>query len=99
MRQGFRLMTLLTLALSANHAVADSTNATLTQVKVRGQGGRAEVVLDGNFEVPTYAVRAKDSGNVLVIDVAGASLRDEGVMLGEGTQLVKSATASTTAQG
>jgi type IV pilus assembly protein PilQ len=103
MRQGFRLMTLLALALMADggagRAQAESPKSTLTQVKVRGQGGRAEVVLDGNFDVPTYAVRTRDGGNVVVIDVAGATLQDEGVMLGAGADLVRSATASTSAQG
>ncbi|MFT3922364.1 MAG: type IV pilus secretin PilQ [Myxococcales bacterium] len=103
MRQGFRLTTLLALALmttqGAHKARAEASKAALTQVKVRGQGGRAEVVLDGNFEAPSYAVRTRDGGNVVVIDVAGASLENESVLLGAGADLVKSATASTSAQG
>jgi type IV pilus assembly protein PilQ len=103
MRQGFRLTTLLALAMmtatGADRARAESSKASLTQVKVRGQGGRAEVILDGNFDVPTYAVRTREGGNVVVIDVAGVSLKEEGVLLGAGTELVKSATASTSAQG
>src|SRR4051794_39214059 len=103
MRQGFRLTTLLALAMmavSGAHGVrAEPQNVALTQVKVRGQGGRAEVVLHGKFDVPSYAVRTREGGNVVVIDVAGATLQEEGVLLGAGAELVKSATASANAQG
>ncbi len=103
MRQGFRLTTLLALAMVtaswAPRGRAESAPASLTQVKVRGQGGRAEVILDGDFDVPNYAIRTREGGNVLVIDVANVSLKQEGVLLGAGATLVKSATASTTAQG
>src|SRR5690606_8861710 len=99
MRQGLRWVTLLALLLGQGHALADASFATLTQVRVQGKGGRAEVVLDGNFETPSYAVRAREEGHVVVIEVAGASLSQQGVLLEEGTSLVRSAVASTTAHG
>lgn len=97
MRHGFRLITLLALAL-AQGASAD-TRGVLTKVEVRGNGGRAEVVLDGDFGVPTYAVRTRDGGKVVVIDVANATLDKNGVAIAENAALVTSATSSTTAHG
>jgi type IV pilus assembly protein PilQ len=98
MRHGFRLIALLALAMTSRGALADS-RAVLTQVEVRGHGGRAEVVLAGDFGVPTYAVRTRDAGKKVVIDVANATLADKGVSVGDDSALVASATASTTAQG
>jgi type IV pilus assembly protein PilQ len=101
MRHGFRLTALLApLALSVinGSAWADAAGV-LTKVEVKGHGGRAEVILDGAFGVPTYAVRTRDGGKVVVIDVANAALDEKGVAISENTDLVDSATASTTARG
>ncbi len=104
MRQGFRLKTLsaaiaglAVVSVGPVHAGAPKT--VLAQVGVQGQGGRAEVVLAGKFGVPTYAVRTRDHGRVVVIDVAGAMLAEGGVAINEQTELVTGAVASTTAQG
>lgn len=103
MRQGFRRMTFLAFALLAQAegsvARAGAKDAALAQVKVSGHGGRAEVVLDGNFESPRYTIRTRDAGNVVVIDVADATLGQKTVQLAAQTDLVKSATATATAQG
>jgi type IV pilus assembly protein PilQ len=98
MRHGFRLVTLIALSLPHASAFAEARDV-LTKVEVRGHGGRAEVVLDGDFKVPTYAVRTKDGGKVVVVDVVDAKLREQGVDLGAGNDLVSSAQASTTARG
>jgi len=103
MRQGIRLWTFLALSLAAGGAAADSsaakTGATLQAVRVRGEGGRAEVVLDGDASAaPGYVVRTRDEGRTLVIDVAGASLADDAVQV-ETSELVLSATATPTPKG
>ncbi|MDB4976363.1 MAG: Type pilus biosis protein PilQ, partial [Myxococcaceae bacterium] len=110
MRQGFRMLTLLALTWSADAALADSSEirvrpraepraSTLKQVEVRGHGQRADVVLEGNFRAQSYAVRTRAGGDVLVIDVADATLEDhDGVAL-ESTDLVRSASASATDRG
>ncbi len=105
MRQGFRQITLSTaiagLAVTAGvgRVQAEAPQTVLAQVGVQGRGGRAEVVLSGKFSVPVYAVRARENGNVVIIDVAGASLAEGGVAIDEQTDLVTGASASTTAQG
>lgn len=93
MRQGVRLLTLFALTWGAEAALADA-RATLRLVEVRGHGAHAEVVLEGDFQKPVYAVRTRDGGDVLVIDVARATLGDrDGVAL-ESHDLVRAASAS-----
>ncbi len=107
MRQGFRLKTLSAAIVGLAAAVtggtgqvhADASKTVLAQVGVQGRGGRAEVVLAGKFDVPTYAVRTRENGRVVVVDVANAMLADGGVAIDEQTDLVTGAVASTTAQG
>jgi type IV pilus assembly protein PilQ len=98
MRHGFRLIALLALAMTTRGALAEA-RAVLTEVEVRGHGGRAEVVLAGEFGVPTYAVRTREAGKQVVIDVANATLGDKPVAVADDNGLVASATASTTARG
>lgn len=85
------------LALSGTIAAADPP--TIESVEVRGEGARAEVAIRGAFEVPTYAVRTREDGRVLVIEVADASLPEGGLETTGDAQLVTSSTASTTARG
>lgn len=98
MRQGLRLMTLFALALGVESAAADSSRGVLSHIQVRGSGARAEVRLDSNLKVPTYAVRTKNGGNVIVVDIAGVTLKNENVAL-ENTDLVTAATATSSATG
>jgi type IV pilus assembly protein PilQ len=99
MRQGFRMLTLLALTLSAEAALADSPRTRLEQIEVRANGERADVVLGGNVRAARYAVRALNGGDQLVIDVAGASLGDrDGVALAK-QPLVENASATETADG
>jgi type IV pilus assembly protein PilQ len=80
-------------------ALAEAPRTVLTEVGIHGQGGKAEVVLSGDFGVPTYAIRAREGGNVIVVDVAGAALADGGVSITEQTALIAGAVASTTSRG
>lgn len=97
-RQALRLMTLSAFALGVDSAAADSSRGVLSHIEVRGHGARAEVLLDGNLKVPTYAVRTKNAGSVIVVEIAGASLGNETVTL-ESTDLVTSATATSSPGG
>jgi type IV pilus assembly protein PilQ len=98
MRQGLRLMTLFALALGTQSAAADASRGVLSHIEVRGSGARAEVRLDGNLKVPTYAVRTKNGGSVIVLEVAGVALKNDGVKL-ESTDLVTAATAVSSPSG
>jgi type IV pilus assembly protein PilQ len=91
-------MTLFAFALGVESAAADSSRGVLSHIEVRGHGARAEVRLDGNVKVPTYAVRTKHGGSVIVVDIAGVALKNESVTL-ESTDLVTSATAISTDSG
>lgn len=71
----------------------------IDSVEVRGDSERAEIAIRGAFEVPTYSVRSRDGGQVVVIDVADATLPAEGLQTTGGTRLVRSAVASTTSRG
>jgi type IV pilus assembly protein PilQ len=86
----------LSLLAPASLAFAD---ASIRKVEVTGQGERAEILIEGAFDVPTYSVRARNDGKTVVIDVADASLPDGGVSTKGKTSLVKGAVASTTASG
>ena len=68
-------------------------------VEVRGEGHRAEVAIRGAFDVPTYAVRSRREGRVIVIDVADASLPEGGIETTGLASLVSQAVATTTARG
>ncbi|MCB9617247.1 MAG: type IV pilus secretin PilQ [Sandaracinus sp.] len=72
---------------------------TIESVEVRGEGARAEIAIRGAFEVPTYAVRTREDGRVLVVEVADASLPESGLATVGDAQLVTATTASTTARG
>ncbi|MEM9075304.1 MAG: AMIN domain-containing protein, partial [Myxococcota bacterium] len=71
----------------------------IRSVEVRGEGNRAEVAIRGAFDVPTYAIRTRDEGRVLVVDVAGASLPEGGLTSTGDSALVRSTVGSSTARG
>ena len=68
-------------------------------VEVTGAQDSADLVVHGSFAEPSYAVRARDGGSVIVVDVPGATLPDDGVHTNGSSLLVSRTTASTTAQG
>jgi type IV pilus assembly protein PilQ len=98
MRQGLGLTTLFAIALAVDGASADAARGVLSHIQVRGHGARAEVLLDGDLKLPSYAVRTRDGGTVIVIDIADVTLKDERVAI-ESTDLVKAATASSVGNG
>jgi len=92
---GFAVLTAVLVApLSAS---ADPP--TVSGVSVRGHDDHATVVVRGVFEVPSYAVRSRDEGRTIVVDIEGATLPAAGVSTEGEASLVVGTTASTTARG
>ncbi|HJL03024.1 MAG TPA: type IV pilus secretin PilQ [Polyangiaceae bacterium LLY-WYZ-15_(1-7)] len=90
------------IALLGGTALAQSSgesSATIEAVEVRGEAERAEVAIRGQFAVPTYAIRSREDGRVVVIDVADAELPEGGLNATGGSRLVSSTVGSTTARG
>ncbi|MEC7518280.1 MAG: type IV pilus secretin PilQ [Myxococcota bacterium] len=92
------LYSLLALAFTTP-AAAQSEPSVVRALSVSGDAERAEVVLEGDFDVPRYAVRTRDEGRVVVLEVEGASLPEEGLAVSGGAGLVDSSASSTTARG
>src|SRR5574337_905854 len=96
LRSGLAALIGVWVLSAAGVALADPP---VVGIEVHGEGERADVIVRGAFDVPTYAVRTRDGGNVVVIDVAGATLPDDGVATAGTTSLVASTQASTTSRG
>lgn len=97
MRIRVSLITLVAALGITTSAHADPPE--IQSVEVRGQGESAEILIRGAFDVPTYAVRARDSGRTIVVDVAGASLPEGGVDMSGATSLISGVVSSTTSRG
>ncbi|MCS6799568.1 MAG: type IV pilus secretin PilQ [Myxococcota bacterium] len=87
---------LLTLGI-APAAFADPPR--IDAVRLDGGIDRAQVVIVGAFDVPRYAVRSRDEGRTLVVDVFDAALPASGLVATGSSRLVVRTTASTTARG
>jgi type IV pilus assembly protein PilQ len=93
-----RRLPIILVLLSAAQ-VASAGRPEVRGVQVRGDGERAEVVVAGAFDVPVYAVRSRDGGKGVIIEVAGVELPDGGVRIEGDAALVDNTVASTTAKG
>ena len=87
------------IAVLACAAQAHADPPVVVGLDVRGGGERAELVVRGAFGVPRYAVRTRDGGSVVVLDVADARLPADGVHVRGSSALVTRTTASTTSRG
>jgi type IV pilus assembly protein PilQ len=90
------------LAVTATGAIGASAQSSMARVQalaIHGDRDRADVVVRGAFDVPTYAVRSRDGGRVVVLEVRDAALPEAGAALEGDAPLVVRTTASTTAQG
>ena len=98
---GRALAVTLALVLGAPlSALAQSTEAHVEGLTVHGTGSRADLTIRGDFDVPTYEVRSRDEGRIIVVDVSNANVRgDEGVPLEGDASLVTRSTTSETALG
>lgn len=85
--------------LPARPTFAQTNEAVPVAIEVRGGESDAALVIRGHFAEPSYAVRAREEGRVVVVDVAGASLPDGGVTTEGTSPLVARTVTSTTARG
>lgn len=92
----------LAVALGASLSWAGSARAAgpeIHDVRVEGERDQAQVVIEGAFDQPQYAVRAKQNGRLILIDVEGAKLPARGVATSGSSALVARTIASTTNKG
>ncbi len=89
----------LAVTLAPQPTLAQDAAARVETLALAGGDASAEVTLRGVFAVPTYSVRTRDEGRIVVVEVAGAALPEGGLSLTGTSSLVTRTTSSTTAQG
>src|SRR5262245_30401729 len=80
-------------------ALADDSQGAVATLNVEGQRDRAEVVIDGTFQVPKYSIDTLADGKQVVIHVEDASLAPGGLSVKGSSALIVRSTASTDARG
>ncbi len=73
--------------------------ALVERVVLQGDASWARLDVLGRFQVPDYAVRSRDEGRTVVLELAGAVLPSGGVRVEGSHRLVHRVVASTTARG
>jgi type IV pilus assembly protein PilQ len=92
----------LAIAVVATFAwvnLAQAAGPKIDSVRINGARDGAQVSIDGAFDDPQYAVRARDDGRTIIIDVDGAVLPSGGVETSGSNSLVARTIASNTARG
>ncbi|MGB5809085.1 MAG: hypothetical protein WBG86_01070, partial [Polyangiales bacterium] len=92
----------LTMAVGATIAlgnVALAVGPKIDRVQIEGERDGAQVSIEGAFGEPRYAVRAREGGRLIVIDVDQAALPSGGIETSGSNALVARTVASTTARG
>lgn len=90
--------TLIALLFTAT-AYAEPVSSEVSKLVIQGGKERAEVVIDGSFEVPVYEIDPLDDGKRIVLEVTGAKLKPGGVSVEGSAGVVLRSTAATTAKG
>jgi type IV pilus assembly protein PilQ len=80
-------------------ALGDDGRASLATLRVNGQADRAEVVIDGDFEIPNYSIDALQDGKQIIIHVEDAELGPAGLKVDGSSKLIVRSSASTAARG
>jgi type IV pilus assembly protein PilQ len=82
-------------------AVGDEarSGARVEGLSLRGGEDRAEITIRGALGTPAYAVRSRDEGRVVVVEVEGASMPESGLSLSGEASLVARSTTSQSAHG
>ena len=85
-----------TLALAQHD---ESEGARVQALSVHGTSSRADLTIRGDFAVPTYEIRSRDEGRIVVVDLSNATMPDAGLNLEGDSGLVTRSTTSETAMG
>src|SRR5688572_33095447 len=80
-------------------ALADDSQPAVATLSVEGERDRAEITIDGSWEVPKYSIDSLDDGKQVIIHVEDAVLGPEGLQVHGSSQLILRSGASTTARG
>ncbi|MGB8331756.1 MAG: type IV pilus secretin PilQ [Polyangiales bacterium] len=92
----------LAIAVGTTLAWVDAAHAAgprIDSVRINGERDAAEIYIDGAFSDQQYAVRAKEGGRVIIIDLDDATLPAGGIQTNGSASLVARTVASTTARG
>jgi len=92
----------LAIAVVATFAwvnMAQATGSKIDSVRINGASDGAQISIEGEFDDPQYAVRARDDGRLIVIDVENAALPSGGIEISGTNALVSRTVASNTARG
>ena len=71
----------------------------IDSVRIDGERDGAQISIEGAFDNPQYAVRAKEDGRLIVIDVDQAALPAGGIKTSGSNSLISRTVASNTARG
>ncbi|UCF48698.1 MAG: type IV pilus secretin PilQ [Myxococcales bacterium] len=92
----------LAIAVGATFAwvnMAQAVGSKIDSVRINGERDGAQISIEGAFDNPQYAVRAKEDGRLIVIDVDEAALPSGGLQTSGTNALVARTVASNTARG
>ena len=92
----------LAIAVVATFAwvnMAQAAGSKIDSVRINGATDGAQISIEGAFDDPQYAVRAREDGRLIVIDVDNAALPPGGVETSGTNSLVSRTVASNTARG
>ena len=92
----------LAIAVVATFAwvnMAQAAGSKIDSVRINGATDGAQISIEGAFDDPQYAVRAREDGRLIVIDVDNAALPPGGVETSGTNALVSRTVASNTARG
>ena len=92
----------LAIALGATFVwvnLAQAAGPKIESVRIDGARDEAQISIDGSFDNPKYAVRTRDDGRLIIIDIEDAALPPGGISSTGSTSLVARTIASNTAQG
>ena len=100
LRRKLAQRTLVALSVSmALPTLGQADGPEVRRLRVQRVGDASELVIEGEFPSPDYALRARDGGRTVVVDVVGATLPSGGLSGIGTTRLVSGVTAATTARG
>ncbi|MGF1468760.1 MAG: secretin and TonB N-terminal domain-containing protein [Sandaracinaceae bacterium] len=94
-----RLIAIAFAGLTVATAVHAQEDGTVRLLRVEATASGARVVLSGALEVPRYAVRSRDEGRVVVLEVAGAEPAADGMTVRGSAPLIERTTSSQTDRG